>query len=102
MATLLVFEFPSTGPFGDETVRAYRGLAEDIAGQAGLIWKVWTEAPERGVAGGVYLFADRAAADAYTAMHTERLAGFGVTDVTATSYEVNEALSAIDHAVLRR
>lgn len=102
MTTLLVFEFPSTGPFGAEAEAAYADLATDIAGQDGLIWKVWTEDPQRQVAGGVYLFADEASAQVYVEKHTARLAGFGITDITATSYEVNEGLSRIDHAVLER
>ncbi|AGS33554.1 monooxygenase [Corynebacterium maris DSM 45190] len=102
MAVLLVVEFPSAGPFGAEAATAYDALARDIAEQEGLIWKVWTEAPERNVAGGVYLFTGQATADAYVEMHTRRLAGFGITDVSVTSYEVNEDLSAIDHATLER
>ena len=51
MATLLVFEFPMEGPWGDEMAAAFSGLAEDIAGETGLIWKVWTEAPERKTGG---------------------------------------------------
>ena len=53
MTQLLVFEFPSTGPFGAEAETAYADLAKDIAGQEGLSWKVWTEDPQRGGAGGV-------------------------------------------------
>lgn len=102
MAQLLVFEFPSTGPFGTAAEEAYADLAADIASEKGLIWKVWTEAPERNVAGGVYLFADADSANAYVEKHTERLAGFGITDITATSYQVNEQLSLTDHAVLGR
>ena len=102
MTTLLVFEFPSTGPFGADAEAAYADLATDIAGQDGLIWKVWTEDPQRQVAGGVYLFADETSAQVYVDKHTARLAGFGITDITATSYEVNEGLSRIDHAVLER
>ncbi len=102
MTQLLVFEFPSTGPFGAEAETAYADLAKDIAGQEGLIWKVWTEDPQRGVAGGVYLFADEASAQAYVEKHTARLAGFGITDITATSYQVNEGLSRVDHALLER
>nr|WP_019863881.1 YdhR family protein [Mesorhizobium loti] len=54
MTTLLVFEFEFPGPWGEEMARALYGLALDIAQEPGLIWKVWTEAPDRGVAGGVY------------------------------------------------
>jgi hypothetical protein len=102
VATLLVVEFPSSGPFGEEAAQAYADLAHDIADQDGLIWKVWTEDAQRSVAGGVYLFTDRTTADAYVTMHTERLAGFGITGVSVTSYEVNEALSLVDHATLKR
>ncbi len=102
MATLLVFEFPSTGPFGAEALEGYRDLATEIAGEEGLVWKVWTEDPARQVAGGVYLFTGEALADAYVAKHTARLEGFGITGVSAVKYEVNEGLSEIDHAVLRR
>lgn len=98
MATLLVFEFPSAGPFGPEAADAYRALAEDIATEQGLRWKEWTESPERGVAGGVYLFDTVDDAERYTAFHSERLLGFGITDVDARSFEVNEALSDITRA----
>lgn len=95
MATLLVFEFPSDGPFGAEAVEAYRGLAEHIATEEGLRWKVWTENPSKKVAGGVYLFENVADAERYTAFHTERLAGFGISNIEARSYDVNEGLTAI-------
>lgn len=95
MATLLVFEFPSDGPFGADAVAAYRGLAEHISQENGLIWKVWTESANRGVAGGVYLFDNAEDAARYTAFHTERLAGFGITQIDARSFDVNQGLSAI-------
>lgn len=63
--------------------------------------QVWTESEERQEAGGIYLFADRASADAYIQMHTERLKGFGVPTVNAKVFEVKEALSAIDKAPLK-
>lgn len=101
MATLLVFEFPSIGPFGAEATQAYRELAEDIAKEEGLLWKVWTEDTSREVAGGVYLFINAEHADRYTEKHTERLAGFGITGITATQYDVNTELSAINHMSLQ-
>lgn len=99
MATVLVCEFPSAGPYADEAAEAYRGLAEDIAGEQGLRWKVWTENAERGVAGGVYLFDTAEDAERYTAFHTERLRGFGITDIDARSFETNDALSAITRGI---
>ena len=95
MATLLVFEFPSEGPFGDAAAQAYRGLAQDIAGEPGLVWKVWTEDPDRKVAGGAYLFETGEQARAYTEKHSTRLAGFGISGIDVRSFEVNDALSAI-------
>lgn len=100
MATLLVFEFPSDGPYGAEAVAAYRELAEHIAQEDGLVWKVWTENPERAVAGGVYLFDNQDDAQRYTAFHSERLAGFGITNIEARSYDVNPELTGITRGTI--
>jgi hypothetical protein len=95
--TVLVFDFPNSA-FGPERTEALRPMAESIAGEAGLVWKIWTEEPAEGRAGGIYLFATRAAAEAYHAMHAKRLAARGVTDIAATYRGVNETLSRIDRA----
>ncbi len=93
--TLLIFDFPN-GTFGEERTEALKPLAEDIARQPGLIWKIWTEDPVGGRAGGVYLFESREAARAYHAMHSERLKACGVTGIEATYRGVNEVLTRID------
>ncbi len=95
--TVLTFDFPNTA-FGPERTEALKPLAEDIAGTPGLLWKVWTEEPAEGRAGGVYPFATRAAAEAYHAMHSARLAARGVSGIGATYRGVNETLSRIDRA----
>lgn len=102
MPRLLYFEFPSDGPYGAEAATAYADLAADITAEDGLLWKVWTENPDTATAGGVYLFADAGSASRYVAKHTERLAGFGITDITAKEFEVNEALSEITRATLQQ
>ncbi|WIM67825.1 monooxygenase [Corynebacterium breve] len=102
MNILVVFEFPSDGPFGADATEGYRGLAEDISQEKDLIWKVWTEDEARKVAGGVYLFTSDEAADVYIEKHTARLSGFGISDISAVKYQVNDELSAIDHAKLTR
>ncbi len=94
-ATVLIFDFPH-GAFGPERTEALKPLAEDIAGQPGLLWKIWTEEPAEGRAGGVYLFETREAAEAYHAMHAARLAARGVTGITATYRGVNDVLTRID------
>lgn len=100
MAVILQVDFPSQGPWGDEMVNAYQGLAESIAGEPGLLWKIWTENAQTGEAGGVYLFTDRASAEAYLAMHTARLQSFGVQSIRGRVFDVNAPLSAIDRAPL--
>jgi hypothetical protein len=97
--TVLIFDFPN-GAFGPDRTEALRPLAADIADQPGLLWKIWTEEPAADRAGGVYLFATRAAAEAYHAMHAARLAARGVTGIEATYRGVNETLSLIDRAPL--
>ena len=76
------------------------GLAESIANEPGLIWKIWTENQATGEAGGIYLFKDVPSAEAYLAMHTARLMSFGVQRVNGKVFEVNDALSLIDRAPL--
>lgn len=39
---LLQFDFPFRGPWGAALADAMKGLAADIAGEPGLIWKMWT------------------------------------------------------------
>ena len=97
--TVLIFDFPNSA-FGPDRTEALKPLAEDIAGQHGLLWKIWTEEPAAGRAGGVYLFATREAAEAYHAMHAKRLAARGVTGIEATYRGVNETLSLMDRAPL--
>ncbi|MCZ8147362.1 MAG: YdhR family protein [Roseomonas sp.] len=95
--TVLIFDFPNSA-FGPDRTEALRPLAADIADQPGLLWKIWTEEPGAARAGGVYLFATRAAAEVYHAMHAARLAARGVTGIEATYRAVNETLSRIDRA----
>ena len=51
MTTLLQIDFPYPGPWGDEMTAAMRGLAQSIAQEPGLLWKIWTENAERQEAG---------------------------------------------------
>ena len=97
MKTLLQVDFPFDGPFGQEMADAMKELAESIAKEPGFIWKIWTENAETREAGGIYLFEDGASARKYLDMHTARLKGFGVPVVNAKMFQVNDALSAIDH-----
>ena len=100
MAVLVQVNFPMQGPWGSEMAEAFRGLAESINAEPGFIWKVGIEDEQAGRSGGIYLFDTRDHAEAYVAMHTERLAGFGITEVSATFSDVNEPLSTLNRATL--
>ena len=93
--TLLQFDFPFQGPWGQAMAEALDGLAQDIAGEDGLLWKIWTENEAEGRAGGIYLFRDAASAARYQDKHTARLKAFGVEGIVAHSFAVNPALTAI-------
>ena len=96
MPVLLQVDFPCTGPWGEVMTEALQGLAESIAQEPGLIWKIWTENDPTGEAGGIYLFKDIPHAEAYLAMHSARLKAAGVAQVNGKIFAVNEALSRID------
>lgn len=95
---LLHVRFPYHGPWGDEMGAAHDGLARDIAGEPGLLWKLWLEAVDTGTAGGAYLFADRASAQRYLDKHRARLAQWGIGEIDATLQEVNLPLSRLSRA----
>ncbi len=97
---LLQIDFATTGPFGAEMSAAMADLARLIASEPGLIWKVWTENAATGEAGGIYLFRDAAAAEAYVVKHTARLEAFGIVDARIKLFDVNEPLSRINRAPL--
>ncbi len=98
---MLQVDFPYTGPFGEAMAAAMRELAESIAKEPGFLWKVWTENEATKEAGGIYLFEDKASAEAYIAMHTARLKSFGIPEVHAKLFDVNETLSTLDKATLK-
>lgn len=100
MAVVVQVNFPMQGPWGAEMAEAFHGLAESINDEPGFLWKVWIEDQQAGRSGGIYLFDTREHAQAYVTMHTERLAGFGITEVSATFSDVNEPLSTLNRATV--
>lgn len=100
MKIVLQIDFPYNGPFGAEMEAAFSPLAESIAQESGLIWKMWTENSETNEAGGIYLFEDKPSAEAYLKMHTARLESFGVQGIRSKLFTLNEPLSLITRAVL--
>ena len=98
---LLIFDFPARPPGGPDQSAALRALAEDIAQEPGLLWKIWTESAAEKRAGGVYLFADRAAAEAYHRKHAARLAAMGIAGIEATYREIMGPLTDITRGPVR-
>ena len=100
MPTLLQFDFPMKGPWGDEMAAAFGDLAAIIGRAPGLRWKIWTENEAEGTGGGIYLFEDDDSAQAYLEEHTARLEGFGVQDIRAKMFHVNEPLTELTRGPL--
>ena len=99
---LLQVDFDFQGPFGDELTQAMTGLAQSINQEPGLIWKIWTQSEKDQLGGGVYLFADEESAQAYLIMHTERLTQMGISNIRGVIFDVNQALSSINHAPINQ
>lgn len=98
-------EFPGRGDPTPDMRAAMRALAESIAEEPGLLWKIWTHDGAEGQgfgarAGGIYLFDSRAAAEAYHRKHAARLTLAGVVGIEATFRRVDEELSRVDRAPL--
>ncbi len=93
--TIIVFDFPARPSGGPEQEAALRALAEDIAAEPDLLWKIWTGSAEEKRAGGIYLFRSRAGAEAYHRKHAARLAAMGITGIEATYREIQGPLSVL-------
>ncbi|MBR0680659.1 YdhR family protein [Roseomonas eburnea] len=63
----------------------------------GLQWKIWLDGEEERRAGGIYLFADRAAAEAYVAgpIVGRMKANPDITDLQIRLFDVRERMTAI-------
>lgn len=98
---LLQIDFKMKGPWGEEMSKAFEDVAKDIANEKNLIWKVWTENKAAEEAGGIYLFENEEALDAYVIKHTKRLNSFGITEINAKKFDVNVPLTIIDRGNLK-
>lgn len=93
MPTILQIDFSHHGPFGRELSEMAAPAADDIAGEPGLRWKIWTENAETGEAGGIYLFDDESLARAFREKQTGRLEAQGMTNIRAKIFAVNMPLT---------
>ncbi|WP_368901868.1 monooxygenase [Oceanobacillus oncorhynchi] len=95
MAYILQIDFTMEGPFGEEMATAFHDLAMSIREEEGFQWKIWTENPDANEAGGIYVFETKEAAEKYLDMHTKRLAQFGLENVRAKVFGINETLTKV-------
>ena len=86
--------------FGSAFFDAMKELAEDIATENGLVYKLWTENEKTQEAGGIYVFDNLNDANRYLEKHTQRLTSFGFKDIKSKVFVINEALSTITKASL--
>ncbi|MBO4311734.1 MAG: monooxygenase [Desulfovibrionaceae bacterium] len=99
MAVILSVDFPQpNGPFGAKMSEDFAWLAQSIAEEEGLIWKIWTENADEKTAGGIYCFDTREHAEKYLKMHTARLEKFGYAGIRGKIFDINLPLSLIDKA----
>ncbi|KWW17312.1 monooxygenase [Peribacillus simplex] len=96
MAYVLQVDFKMNGPFGNEMAEAFSDIARSINEEEGFIWKIWTESPETNEAGGIYTFETKETAETYLLMHTNRLAGIGITNVNAKIFAINSKLTELN------
>ncbi|AXH13026.1 monooxygenase [Halarcobacter bivalviorum] len=98
MKYLIQIDFPHNGPFGKEMLGFMAYLAKDIANEAGLEFKIWTENEETKEAGGIYVFNNLEDANRYLDKHTKRLQSFGYDNIKAKIFNINEELSVLSKA----
>lgn len=74
--------------------------AKQFLAVPGLQWKIWLDGEEERRAGGIYLFADRAAAEAYVngPIVARMKANPDITDLQTRIFDVRERMSAITNA----
>ena len=98
MAYILQVDFPYEGPWGSDMEQAMKPLADSIALEKGLIWKVWTENQSLKEAGGIYLFTNPVDAQNYIEKHEKRLNENGISQIRYKIFHVNQQLSQLNRA----
>lgn len=88
------------GPPDAEMKKNMKQLAESIAKEPGVLWKIWTYEEGTNHIGSTYLFADMEHLEKYREMHIKRLHEIGITDITDHVFDIMEDLSKITKAPL--
>ncbi|WP_106795117.1 monooxygenase [Aquimarina sp. Aq78] len=86
------------GPVTQEFMEGNKQLAESIAEEEGVVWKIWTYEEGTDHYGSTYLFKNLDYLKKYREMHIKRLNAIGITDITDHIFDIFEDLSKIDNA----
>lgn len=73
-------------------------MAESRATIPGFIWKVWLRNKDEGRGGGIFLFEDRASAEAWVEGRKTRVFHPSTSNITVELFDVDEELSRISRA----
>jgi hypothetical protein len=102
MSTMKIWDLHMTydGPITDEFMAGTKQLAESIAEEPGIVWKIWTAEEGTNHFGSTYLFRSLAHLETYKAMHLKRLQDFGITVTADHVFDIMEDVSKINNAPL--
>lgn len=102
MSTLKIWDLHMAydGPITEEFLAATKQLAESIAKEPGVVWKIWTVEGGTNHYGSTYLFRNRESLETYKAMHLKRLSALGITVTADHIFDIMEEVSAINNAPL--
>ncbi len=89
-----------SGPVTEEFLAGTKQLAESIAEEPGVIWKIWTIEEGTNHYGSTYLFRNLEYLETYKAMHLGRLAAIGITVTSDHIFDIMEDVSQINNAPL--
>lgn len=83
MSTLKIWDLHMTSkaPMNEEFAEKTKNVAETIAEEPGVLWKIWAMDPITKAFGSTYLFRSLEDLEAHKAKHIPRLANMGVANV---------------------
>ena len=102
MSTLKIWNLHMTydGPITKEYSAEMKQMAESIAKEPGMIWKIWTFEDGTNRLVSSYLFRNLKYLEAYKEMHTKRLKAYGITLKANYILDIMEDVNAITNAPL--
>ncbi len=102
MSTLKVWDIhlKYDGPITDEFMEGDCKLAESIAEEPGVLWKIWTHETGTNYFGSNYLFKNIEYLEEYRKIHLERLNAMSITDIMEYVFDILEDPSRMNHTPL--